>query len=90
MLFMDFSLLFVFSVGAAVLTEPLLQRGLSQGPLQIPVEPAAGQPLPNPMVTGRKARPTLTGTDLKSAQEVCLTAFFNAPMISSCTTHLKM
>lgn len=76
MLFMDVSLLFVFSVGAAILAEPLLQRGLSQGPLQIPVEPAAGQPLPNPMVTGRKACSTMTGTDLKSPQKVCLTAFF--------------
>lgn len=39
------------SVGAAVLAEPLLQGGLPPGPLQVPVEPAAGQPLPDPVVS---------------------------------------
>lgn len=39
------------SVGAAVLAEPLLQGRLPPDPLQVPVEPAAGQPLPDPVVT---------------------------------------
>lgn len=47
----------VSSGGAAVLAEPLLQRRLRQGPVPPPVEPAARQPLPDPVVTGRPARP---------------------------------
>lgn len=53
-------LLFIFvlycdcvpSAGAAVLTEPLLQRGLSPHPVQVPVEPAAGQPLSDSILAG--------------------------------------
>lgn len=41
------------SAGAVVLTEPLLQRGLSPHPVQVPVEPAAGQPLSDSLLTGR-------------------------------------
>lgn len=41
-------LISVPSVRAAVLAEPLLQRRLPEDPVQIPVEPAAGQPLPDP------------------------------------------
>lgn len=63
MYFLYLSLMFVLycdcvpSAGAAVLTEPLLQRGLPPPPGQVPVEPAAGQPLPDSILTGRKARP---------------------------------
>ncbi len=45
-----------YLVGAAVFAEPLLQRGLSEDPLPVPVEPAAGQPIPDPMVAGRQIR----------------------------------
>lgn len=50
-LFNRFFLFLPSSVGAAVLAEPLLQGGLPPDPLQVPVEPAAGQPLPDPVVT---------------------------------------
>lgn len=62
----------VFSVGAAVLAEPLLQRGLSEDPLQVPVEPAAGQPLPDPMVTGGTARPRREGATSSQRRKTSL------------------
>ncbi|XP_061665262.1 non-receptor tyrosine-protein kinase TNK1 isoform X2 [Syngnathoides biaculeatus] len=43
-------------VGAALLAESVLQRGLPEDPDQVPVEPAAGQPLPDPLVARRPLR----------------------------------
>lgn len=94
---------FASSVGAAVLAEPLLQRGLSQGPLQVPVELADGQPLPDPMVAGRKARPRWQGKTSSWHRKTSVTFFwllFNAGMADigillhtdtgSCPIHLDM
>lgn len=60
-----FLLLDAVPVGAAVLAEPLLQRRLPEDPLQVPVEPAAGQQLPDPMVAGGEARRRDRETSLK-------------------------
>ena len=65
------------SVGAAVLTEPLLQRGLLEDPLQKPVEPAAGQPLPDPVYSGRQAQPRREGATYSQHRETSLKSFFS-------------
>lgn len=60
------------SVGAVVLAEPVLQRGLSEGPLQIPVEPAAGQQIPDPLVPGRQAGPRGQGASANKRRKARL------------------
>lgn len=87
-------LLFLSADGAAVLAEPLLQRGLRQDPRQTPVEPAVCQPLSNPSDDQRQARPALEGLasyqprqkSLKRFEAATVADFFHSNTCSPSTT----
>lgn len=78
-------LLFLSADGAAVLAEPLLQRGLRQDPRQTPVEPAVCQPLSNPSDDQRQARPALEGLASYQPRQKSLKRFEAATVTHSNT-----